>query len=55
MTQSLHDTALELFRSAIDRADPAAAVRAHLATQPLAPLEGRAAASLSPWARPRCR
>ena len=40
MTQSLHDTALELFRCAIDRADPAAAVRAHLATQPLAPLEG---------------
>jgi len=40
MTQSLHDTALELFRCAIDRADPAAAVRAQLSAQPLAPLEG---------------
>ncbi|PXW80051.1 hydroxypyruvate reductase [Ruegeria sp. P4] len=38
MTHSLQQTALELFQSAIDRADPAAAVQAQLSAEPLAPL-----------------
>ncbi|ABF62443.1 Hydroxypyruvate reductase (plasmid) [Ruegeria sp. TM1040] len=38
MTQSMQDTALELFHCAIQRADPAAAVAAQLAAEPIAPL-----------------